>query len=774
MARSPTVFLQPQPFFADDHHLNKSWHFSRSSLPWPQTGNNQQIVERRTANALTNVVRTSNASPALRPSNPLYPSHRRLPRRHTKILVFLTVIFEISLVQVTIAIVLGAVHAKKDGKDPGAKEAVVILGVCGAVGMAGTTLWAWLIWQGRRERERLERLWKEEDSISRGSLLKQGSRKKDATSVAAKESQIFGQRRSRSQHGNSSPGRGRSLMRVGEDEEPRRIPSFQAMTVKSTTTRQGTTYMPVAPDNEEKDVADEDKSNWTHRLDLDDSSSSAPSIPKLPDPQAGWEGQKETNLQLKTILVEEEDGIPLQPLTPYSTVVHPSPRMHTPHDSMPVASDVPDLPTLFNPQQQLDRSISRLSRSRSTAARDDYQAEVPRETTIEGPKIGDLMDIHPLHRPSSPDLGEQQPTFWDSRGTSRPIFPTQLNVLQRAAQIPRDRNLSLSHLDTSATLQKENPSSQQSAPDPTIHPPMPSRSTLRREFPRSPYASLRPELDTKDKRHSPSLIDDSPTLPSWSESSRQPLLRRRSTYPPPSTNNSTPALPTIPDTSPSLQPTTGLTNDNADDASTHRPNSRDTLEYLTPLSPPPNPNTADRPSACNASTNFSHPTDPSVIHTPVRSRSHSLHRHSSLPLRQAISPTTSPLPPNPGPWGLPTSPHPSRSGSPIESHFSARTVHSPKHSIPRPHVRSISSLSIYDKPLPPTPAVTSPRTLPTTRGGASPSKSKTTARSFQWPSRKPAPTSGNRGRESNRSDDAYMANILEAAAVSHIQILNIT
>lgn len=774
MARSPTVFLQPQPFFADDHHLNKSWHFSRSSLPWPQTGNNQQIVERRTANALTNVVRTSNASPALRPSNPLYPSQRRLPRRHTKILVFLTVIFEISLVQVTIAIVLGAVHAKKDGKDPGAKEAVVILGVCGAVGMAGTTLWAWLIWQGRRERERLERLWKEEDSISRGSLLKQGSRKKDATSVAAKESQIFGQRRSRSQHGNSSPGRGRSLMRVGEDEEPRRIPSFQAMTVKSTTTRQGTTYMPVAPDNEEKDVADEDKSNWTHRLDLDDSSSSAPSIPKLPDPQAGWEGQKETNLQLKTILVEEEDGIPLQPLTPYSTVVHPSPRMHTPHDSMPVASDVPDLPTLFNPQQQLDRSISRLSRSRSTAARDDYQAEVPRETTIEGPKIGDLMDIHPLHRPSSPDLGEQQPTFWDSRGTSRPIFPTQLNVLQRAAQIPRDRNLSLSHLDTSATIQKENPSSQQSAPDPTIHPPMPSRSTLRREFPRSPYASLRPELDTKDKRHSPSLIDDSPTLPSWSESSRQPLLRRRSTYPPPSTNNSTPALPTIPDTSPSLQPTTGLTNDNADDASTHRPNSRDTLEYLTPLSPPPNPNTADRPSACNASTNFSHPTDPSVIHTPVRSRSHSLHRHSSLPLRQAISPTTSPLPPNPGPWGLPTSPHPSRSGSPIESHFSARTVHSPKHSIPRPHVRSISSLSIYDKPLPPTPAVTSPRTLPTTRGGASPSKSKTTARSFQWPSRKPAPTSGNRGRESNRSDDAYMANILEAAAVSHIQILNIT
>ncbi len=76
---------------------------------------------------------------------------------HKILLLVLAVVFEISLLAVTVAIVLGAVYAHRYGGLGGVKTMIVCVGVFGTVGVIGSAAVAWLLWQGRKMRARLEK-----------------------------------------------------------------------------------------------------------------------------------------------------------------------------------------------------------------------------------------------------------------------------------------------------------------------------------------------------------------------------------------------------------------------------------------------------------------------------------------------------------------------------------------------------------------------------------------------------------------------------------------
>ncbi|KAL9132974.1 MAG: hypothetical protein Q9175_005853 [Cornicularia normoerica] len=97
-------------------------------------------------------------------------SHKKFLRQHRILFRILIVIFNISLIALTAAIVLGAVKAHQDGQN-GAKCAAIIVGVFGFWGMVGSAAVIWLIWTGRKERARLEKRWADEERVKQARVM---------------------------------------------------------------------------------------------------------------------------------------------------------------------------------------------------------------------------------------------------------------------------------------------------------------------------------------------------------------------------------------------------------------------------------------------------------------------------------------------------------------------------------------------------------------------------------------------------------------------------
>ncbi|KAM0800231.1 hypothetical protein BDR22DRAFT_963211 [Usnea florida] len=99
-------------------------------------------------------------------------SHKRVIRRHRLLFRVLILTFNIFLIALTAAIVLGAAKAHQVGQN-GAKCAAIIVGVLGFSGLVGSAAVMWLIRTGRKERARLEKRWAEEERVKEERVLRE-------------------------------------------------------------------------------------------------------------------------------------------------------------------------------------------------------------------------------------------------------------------------------------------------------------------------------------------------------------------------------------------------------------------------------------------------------------------------------------------------------------------------------------------------------------------------------------------------------------------------
>jgi len=213
---------------------------------------------------------------------------KRLLRRYPVLYWVLIGVFQLGVILVTIAIVLGAATAHARGAGS-AKVAVVVLVIWGFALMIGSAAGGWTVWKGRKERARLERQWAvEEERKERRSIREKMKEENKRQEIKERERSLS---RTRSQS------RGRSLRGVQRRPALGSRPSFQEMTpapshhpdedamktLPPTPTgpipadalgiigRIGAIQTPVEP-HHEADQQDRE-STWTHHLDLSDDDS---------------------------------------------------------------------------------------------------------------------------------------------------------------------------------------------------------------------------------------------------------------------------------------------------------------------------------------------------------------------------------------------------------------------------------------------------------------------------------------------------------------------
>lgn len=256
MARSSTSLpTSPLPFGADTHTHNA---YRRSTIapgdPHDQAQPDQQDYSSFVAAAQAEDARSHRASASIPPSSvkDLPLNHRNLLRRHKVLLWVVSVVFEISLIALTAGILLCAVRAHEYNADGGGKAAFVIVGVFGFAGMIGSAAVGWLVWQGRKERARLEEMWTVEEEMKDRRSVRETSRANEVLRSIRERERSLSRSRSRS--------RGRATNRPLSTTPQERlhselIPSFRAMTPTAT---------------EAPSVAAEQarESGWTNGLDL--------------------------------------------------------------------------------------------------------------------------------------------------------------------------------------------------------------------------------------------------------------------------------------------------------------------------------------------------------------------------------------------------------------------------------------------------------------------------------------------------------------------------
>lgn len=255
MARSSTSLpTSPLPFGADTH-IHNAYRRSLTALggSQDQAKPDQQDYGSFVAASQAEDVRSQRASASIPPSSvkDLPLGHRNLLRRHKILLCLVSIVFEISLIALTAGIVLCAVRAHEYNADGGGKAAFVIVGVFGFAGMIGSAAVGWLVWQGRRERARLEERWTVEEQMKERRSVRESSRANAVLRSIKERERSLSRSRSRS--------RGRASHRppiATREERPysELIPSFRAMTETAT----------EAPSIATERARD---STWTNRLD---------------------------------------------------------------------------------------------------------------------------------------------------------------------------------------------------------------------------------------------------------------------------------------------------------------------------------------------------------------------------------------------------------------------------------------------------------------------------------------------------------------------------
>jgi hypothetical protein len=256
MARSSTSLpTSPLPFGADTH-IHNAYRRSLTALggSQDQAKPDQQDYASFVAATQAEDVRSNRASASIPPSSikDLPVGHKNLLRRHKILLCLIAVAFEISLIASTAGIILCAVRAHEYNSDGGGKAAFVIVGVFGFAGMIGSAAVGWLVWQGRRERARLEERWTVEEEMKERRSVRESSRANAVLRSIKERERSLSRSRSRS--------RGRASHRppiATREERPysELIPSFRAMTPTAT----------EAPSIATERARD---STWTNRLDL--------------------------------------------------------------------------------------------------------------------------------------------------------------------------------------------------------------------------------------------------------------------------------------------------------------------------------------------------------------------------------------------------------------------------------------------------------------------------------------------------------------------------
>lgn len=216
-------------------------------------------------------------------------SHKRVLRQHYILFWVLIGIFNISLIALTVAIVLGAVKAHQHGQN-GAKCAAIIVGVFGFSGMVGSAALIWLILTGRKERARVEKRWADEEKV------------KEARSDRERrtESQIREIIRDRERSLSRSRSRGRGRDRVTRPAAAK-IPSFRAMTPTSTSSAR-------MPDHNTQPVRRRGRSPWPRTIDVSND------VDDDPDDAIDEENDKEDNNEKvsnhnKTVGKDKEEDI---------------------------------------------------------------------------------------------------------------------------------------------------------------------------------------------------------------------------------------------------------------------------------------------------------------------------------------------------------------------------------------------------------------------------------------------------------------------------------
>ncbi len=166
--------------------------------------------------------------------------HKKILRRHSILLWVVIVIFLISLIALTAAIVVGAVKAHQRGQN-GVKCAAIIVGVFAFSGLVGSAAVIWLILTGRKERARLEKRWANEERV------------KEAVSIW--------ERHTESQLRKIIKDRGRSLSRSRSRGRDRNRPSFRDMTSAPASSKQ-------MPENNPQLVSRRERTPWPNPMDV--------------------------------------------------------------------------------------------------------------------------------------------------------------------------------------------------------------------------------------------------------------------------------------------------------------------------------------------------------------------------------------------------------------------------------------------------------------------------------------------------------------------------
>ena len=160
-------------------------------------------------------------------------------------------IFHISLIALTAAIVIGAVKVHEHGPN-GAKCAAIIVGVFGFSGMVGSAAVVWLILTGRKERARLEKRWADDERAKEASCIRERHSERRLRRVIRNRERSLSRSRSRVQD------RDRTIRPAVA-----KIPSFRAMTPASTSPTR-------MIDHKAQPVSRRTRSPWPRHMDVSD------------------------------------------------------------------------------------------------------------------------------------------------------------------------------------------------------------------------------------------------------------------------------------------------------------------------------------------------------------------------------------------------------------------------------------------------------------------------------------------------------------------------
>lgn len=125
--------------------------------------------------------------------------HKKVLRQHRLLFRLLILTFNISLIALTTAIVLGAAKAHQVGQN-GAKCAAIIVGVLGFSGLVGSAAVMWLIRTGRKERARLEKRWAEEERVKEERVLRERRSEGQLRKIIRERERSLSRSRSRGRH----------------------------------------------------------------------------------------------------------------------------------------------------------------------------------------------------------------------------------------------------------------------------------------------------------------------------------------------------------------------------------------------------------------------------------------------------------------------------------------------------------------------------------------------------------------------------------------------